>query len=97
MGVFLFPFYMNSVFVLQHCFELDKDQNWVRGFSTVTTIMIKDCDEKWEPVTAACRPVGTYKIVDSLHDTLLGEFKIGDIVRCELIDGELYAVEKIII
>lgn len=74
-------------------YELDKD-HWLEGFVTITTIMVKDIHGNWKAVTAAVEPGDAYIIIEKYQNDLLGEFKDGDIVSCELRDGELYAVEK---
>ena len=75
-------------------YELNKD-HWREGFSTMTSVMVKNIDDEWVLVGAACLINGNYEIVEKHENHLLEEFKDGDIVKCEYRSGELYAIEKI--
>lgn len=75
-------------------YELNQD-NWTEGFSTMTTIMVKDIAGNWKAVAAAVLSDGNYEIVEKYENDLLGEFKDGDIVRCEEIEGSLCAVGRV--
>ncbi|WP_186774606.1 hypothetical protein [Chitinophaga pinensis] len=75
-------------------YEFNKD-HWTGGFSTLITIMVKDTNGNWHPTTAAREPDNTCQIIEKYEDDSLWEFKDGDIVRCELLDNELRAVEKV--
>lgn len=130
---------MNSVFVLQHSYELEdreevkfigvysteqeaqkainrlakengfKDKidgfcideykinqdHWTSGFSTLTTIQVKDKSDKWISVSAECLPNKQYLIIEKYNNEELLKFKDGDIVLCEEKSGELYAVNKV--
>jgi hypothetical protein len=74
--------------------EINKD-HWTEGFSTMTTIQVKDINGNWKTVSAACLADGNYEIVEKYEDELLGEFHDLDIVKCEARDGELYATDLI--
>ena len=76
-------------------YELNKD-HWQEGFSTMTSIMVKNINDEWMLVSAACLIDGNYEIVEKYENHLLAEFKDGDIVKCEDRSGELYALEKVV-
>ena len=75
-------------------YELDQD-HWSEGYSTMTTIKVKDINGNWKPVAAAVLLDGNYEIVEKYENDLPDDFKDGDIVRCELRDDGLYAVERV--
>ena len=72
-------------------YEFNQD-HWAEGFATVTTIRVKDINGEWKAVSANVLTDGNYMIVEKYENHLLGEFKDGDIVKC---DNELRAVEKL--
>lgn len=79
---------------IYEAYELNKD-HWTEGFSVMTTILVKDIKDNWKPVAAAFLIDGTYEIVEKYEYESLGDFKDGDIVRCEERGDGFYAVEKI--
>lgn len=72
-------------------YELNKD-HWTEGFSTMTTIQVKNILDEWTVVQAECLPNKTYKIIEYYENDKLGPFKHLDIVECEERDNELFAV-----
>lgn len=80
-------------------FEISKykinQDNWIEGFASVTTINIKNKDNKWIAVDAECLPNNQYQILEFYNNKSLGEFKNLDIVECEEKDNSLYAVRLV--
>jgi hypothetical protein len=74
--------------------ELNKD-NWVEGFAAMTTIQVKDNNNKWTTVQAECLANNTYQIIELYNNDSLGEFKHLDIVECETRDNDLFAIKLI--
>src|SRR5215203_5871078 len=62
-------------------YELNTD-HWTEGYSTMTTIMVKDTQGNWKAVAAAVQSDDTYKIVEKYENGLLNEYKDGDFVKC---------------
>jgi|SRR6478735_3109979 len=80
----------NDFQVVEH--ELDKD-NWTEGYSTLTSIQVKDKKGEWETVHAECLINGTYKIVEYSHeDDSHLEYRGNDIVICEERADGFYAI-----
>ena len=75
-------------------YELNKD-NWTGGYSTITSIQVKNINNEWITTTAECLIDGTYQIIEYYENDKLGEFKNLDIVKGEFINDELFAVELI--
>jgi hypothetical protein len=75
-------------------YELNKD-HWVEGYAVMTTIQVKDIDNKWTTVQAECLINNTYQIIELYDNDSLGEFKHLDIVECEERDNDLFAIKLI--
>lgn len=75
-------------------YDLNKD-HWTEGFSTMTTIHVKNILDEWTIVQAECLPNKTYKIIEYYENDKLGPFKHLDIVECEERDDELFAVRLV--
>jgi len=75
-------------------YELDQD-NWTKGFSTLTTIQVKSKENTWIAVQAECLPNNQYQIWGLYENDLLGEFKHLDIVECECKDDDLFAIKLV--
>lgn len=85
--------YQPEAFIISEC-ELNKD-NWTEGFATMTSIQVKNNDNKWTTVEAECLPNNQYKIWELYNNESLGEFKHLDIVECEEKDNDLFAVKLV--
>lgn len=75
-------------------YEINKDP-WTKGFASMTSIQVKLQNGDWETVSAECLPNDTDLIIEEYKDESKREFRNGDIVKCRLDSGELYAIEKI--
>lgn len=81
-------FHLNKV-------EINKTA-WTEGYVTIEDIETKDINGNWKTVAAEKLANGNYLLIEKYENHLLGEFKNNDIVQCELRDGILYAVKKIV-
>lgn len=75
-------------------YELDTD-HWTSGYVTIVGIQVPDVKGKWTTVSAVVLASGYYEIVEKYRNDLLGKFKDGDVVRCEIRRNAFYAIEKI--
>lgn len=75
-------------------YEINKD-HWVEGYSTVTTIQVRDKDNRWTTVEAKWLMNNTYQIIELYDNDSLGEFKHLDIVECEERDNDLFAIKLV--
>ncbi len=75
-------------------YELNKD-NWVEGYAIMTTIQVKNNDNKWTTVQAELLINNTYQIIELYDNDSLGEFKHLDIVECEERDNDLFVIKLV--
>jgi len=75
-------------------YELNKD-HWSEGYSTMTTIQVKDVDDQWMVVQANIISDNAYQIIEIYENHRLKEFKHLDIVECEEKDRELFAIRRV--
>jgi hypothetical protein len=75
-------------------YEINKD-HWVEGYAVMTTIQVKDKNNKWTTVQAEYLKHNTYQIIELYDNDSLGEFKHLDIVECEERDSNLFASKLI--
>lgn len=68
--------------------------SWEEGFSTMTTIQVKNKNNEWQSVEAEIMNDGNYQIIELYQNDLLDQFKHLDIVKCENRNGILYAIKK---
>jgi len=69
---------------------------WTDGYITIENIMTEDLNGDWKTVQAEKLLNENYRIIENTENHLLGKFKHNDIVRCDLKDGILYSIEKIV-
>ena len=75
-------------------YEINKD-HWVEGYAVMTTIQVKDNNDKWTTVQAERLIDNTYQIIELYDNDSLGEFKHLDIVECEERDNDLFAIKLV--
>ncbi|WP_196888016.1 hypothetical protein [Aureivirga sp. CE67] len=72
-------------------YKINED-HWKEGFSTITSINVKDIHGNWKTVEAEELTNGKFKIIEKYENYLLGEFKDGFVVNCIEKSGELFAI-----